>query len=585
MFRNVWYDKQNCTINLWHEKNGERLFEKVDWTPYVFIPTDKQTGIKTIFGDNVLRKKFKNYWEYKKYQEEHDDIFENNMLPEIQYLVERYHSIKDEDIKTPKLKKFVIDIETISEEGFPEPEEAKWPINLISLYDIDTNEIFTFGEQPYTKTTLENENVQYYHAQDEQDLLQTFIDFFRNSGVDVVTGWNISYNKKTNTSGFDFPYIINRIKKIFEEKDKYKELSPIGEVTYRKNQDGEYTTKIHGITIIDYLSAYKWYSRDKLESYKLDEVCKVELKKKKLDYSEYGNLNNLYKQNWNLFVDYNIIDVKRVKEINDKRQFIELVQTMSLITKCPMESYQSMTALLEGKMLVHLRNNGLCAPRMYMNSREHYPAAYVKEPQLGLHKWLTAIDIKSSYPTAIVTLNMSLETYVGKITSFEEDKVIEYTSNREFPEFEMLNSTNGNKTSFKGKQLDNFNLMLKKGLLCIAPNGVVFKTGPEGVISQVEREMFIMRQMFKKKMYTTDDKNIKLKWDTTQNSLKTLINSFYGILAYPQNNRYFLVDLASAITACARHTVRQGERFVNELLNNPEKSDKLIGILNILRSL
>jgi hypothetical protein len=59
---------------------------------------------------------------------------------------------------------------------------------------------------------------------------------------------------------------------------------------------------------------------------------------------------------------------------------------MSLITKCPMESYQSMTALLEGKMLVHLRNNGLCAPRMYMNSREHYPAAYVKEPQLGLHK-------------------------------------------------------------------------------------------------------------------------------------------------------------------------------------------------------
>jgi DNA polymerase elongation subunit (family B) len=97
--------------------------------------------------------------------------------------------------------------------------------------------------------------------------------------------------------------------------------------------------------------------------------------------------------------------------------------------------------------------------------------------------------------------------------------------------------------------------------------------------------MFIMRQMFKKKMYTTDDKNIKLKWDTTQNSLKTLINSFYGILAYPQNNRYFLVDLASAITACARHTVRQGERFVNELLNNPEKSDKLIGILNILRSL
>lgn len=482
------------------------------------------------------------------------------------------------------MNRYVIDIEVYSEDGFPEPSEANHPINLISLYNIDTDEVYTFGEKEWTNTTLENENVKYFHCPEEEDLLQKFIDYFVKLQVDVVTGWNVSYNSKVNVPGFDFPYIVNRIRKVFNDRKKPNELSPIGVVNTREN-DGNLAVDIQGVTIVDYLSAYKWYSRERPEKYSLDYISNLELKEGKLDYSDYGSLQNLYHDNWNLYVDYNIIDVKRIKQLEMKLGYLSLIQTLSLITKCPMKYYLSMVALLEGRMLVHFRHNNLCAPKMKEFSKSNYPAAYVKEPLKGLHKWLFSIDIASSYPTAIVTLNMSLETYIGRIITYSEDEVIHYMEKREFPEFRMTNFNTGNITEFNGKKLDHFNLMLKKGLVCMSPNGVCFKTKPEGVIAHVERAMFMKRKDFKRKMFNAEDKNEILRFDTTQNSLKTLINSFYGILAFPYNNRYVNVDIASAITSCARHTLKQGIKFSNEMLNNSEEFDNVKSIVEELRSL
>jgi hypothetical protein len=50
-----------------------------------------------------------------------------------------------------------------------------------------------------------------------------------------------------------------------------------------------------GVSILDYMEVYKKYTERNLESYSLDYVCKVELEKGKLDYSEYENLTELYK--------------------------------------------------------------------------------------------------------------------------------------------------------------------------------------------------------------------------------------------------------------------------------------------------
>jgi DNA polymerase elongation subunit (family B) len=578
-FRNVYYDKKNNQIHLWETVKGERLYSIHDWIPYVYVPTDKNTNIKSINDNNVVKKSFRNYFEYNQYQKEHTNIYENKVMPEIQYLAERYYNMPDDELETPELKIFSLDIEVHVEDGsFASPEEAKCPIVLVSLYDMMINEVTIFGIKEYNNPGT-NEKYHYYLCNDEKDLLKQLMNFIYKETPDVITGWNIIPSAKMQISGFDLPYIINRCKRIFgENTDIYKYMSPIKEVRSWTNKTGDLNIDIAGVSIIDYMATYKWYTRNNPESYSLDYISKLELGKGKEDYSEYGNLRRLYHENWDLYVDYNIKDTKRVIELEQKLSYINLIQSLSLITKCPMKLYQAMTSLLEGKMLTYYRRNNMCAPFFTGGTQTGYPAAFVKEPQKGLHKWVASIDIASSYPTAIITLNMSPETYIGMIIGISEDRIIEYVSKKNFPEFELLNIVNMKTTKFRDEKLKKFNLMLSKGLISVAPCGTCFKTKPEGVVAHVERSMFLDRKSIKKRMRDEKDKKEIARLNTFQNALKILLNSFYGIMAVPYS-RYFNTHIAEAITACGRHTVKQGEKFVNEILNEPEKSNELLNII------
>lgn len=531
-----------------------------------------------------MKKKFKNWFEYNEYQKNNSNIYENKVIPEIQYLTERYHQISDDDLEIPHLKIFSLDIETYSYQ-MPNPRTVEDPIVLISITDLTNDIVHVFGSKPYDvkDSELENVTINYHYCEDEQELLSKFLDFMHENIPDIITGWNIIPSKKMNVSGFDMGYIINRCKEIFGKYDEqYKKLSPINEVKIWEDKDGYVNVDIVGVTLIDYLTAYKWYSKNKPESYQLEFVSQLELGVGKLEYE--GTLHQLYEENWTKMVDYNIIDTIRVAELEKKLGYIKLIQSLSLITKCPMKNFTTMTSLIEGLMLTHYRRNKLCAPKMLdFTGDGGYSGGHQKEPHKGLWKWLFSIDISSSYPTAIITLNKSLETYIGKIINFSEEKVIEYTSKREFPQFDMHNFYTDQVTRFEGDKLDKFNKMLKRGLVCISPIGVCYKTQPEGVIAHVERTMYEKRQRIKKEMKTIEDGTRKEQLNHMQEAIKTLINSFYGILAYPWNNRYMNVHIAESVTSCGRHAIKEGEKFVNDLLNNP--NDKMKEILSEIRSL
>lgn len=576
-FKNIYYDKKKSEIHLW-DKLGYRRYE---WVPYIFIPTDKETPIKSIDGKNVIRKRFGNYFEYNRFQKENEDIYENRVIPEIQFLTEKYHHIPDEELEAPELKIFSLDIEVHTEGQFPSPHNAESPIVLITVYDCNNKEAHTFGLYEFTYSTL-NETIYYYHYSNEEELLSSFIEFIHKEKPDVITGWNIIPSKKFNISGFDIPYIIYRSIKLFgEENEKYKKLSPINIVNYWNNSNGGINVDIAGISLIDYEANYKWDTRKNPESYSLDYISRMELGEGKLDYiKNYGNLRNLYHSDWNLFVDYNITDSKRVSELEDKQGYIKLIQTLSLITKCPMKFYQNMTTLLESRLLTYFRRNNLCAPCFKGGTQETYTAAYVKEPQKGFHNWILALDISSSYPTTIIILNLSIETYFGIIIDLDENSIMKYISNRKFPPFTMRNFNTKSEKRFEGNRLEKFNKVLEKGLISIAPSGTCFRTTPEGIFPHIERKMYYLRQEKKKEIKKETDKDRKNQLDRFQNSLKLLLNSLYGITAVPYS-RFFNVDLAKAITYCSRNTMKMGEKFANERLNY--KNDALTEIVEELK--
>lgn len=581
MFKNIYYNTRTSMIHIWEQVKGENFYTEIEWCPYVYFPYERG-DVKTIYGQSVTKRQFKTYSDYYSYTKDKKEIFEDRVRPEIQFLAERYYGIPDEDMDRPKLKTYFLDIEIDNKIGFPHPEDAKDPICLVSIYDDQTNSTTIFGLGDYTAGKYFGEKyVRYIKCDNEKILLTRLLNFLHKYPPDVISGWSI-YD-------FDLPYIINRTKNIFDDPKMFMRISPINDVQTWDGKGGRANINISGVTILDYISLYKWYSPTKLERYSLDFVSNHELEKGKTDYSKYKDLRELCAKDWNLFVDYNITDSLRVHQLNQKLGYIEMVQALSLLTKCPMKYYDTMTQLIEGLMLTHFRRTRRCAPQFLGGTQETFEAAYVKEPQMGKHDWVVDLDIASSYPTAIITLNMSPETYYGRILDMTEDSVVQYVKQKKFPEFLLLKD--GRKLRFAGPKLDIFNEAIEKKIISIAPCGSVFSTKNPGVIADIERQVFQKRILVKDKMIKLKKSLPSLRGDNKkmaeekvgqyqglQNALKIILNAMFGVTSVPYS-RYFNVNIAEAITSCGRQTIKSGERYVNDLLRNYSDNENLVSVL------
>ena len=103
MFKNIYFDTKKSTIHLWEQFSGQDSYTEIPWVPYVF-DLDSEGEIHTIDGKFSSKHEFDSYEDYYSYQSSMQNIFENNVRPEIQFLAERYSGIPDEEIEIPKLK-------------------------------------------------------------------------------------------------------------------------------------------------------------------------------------------------------------------------------------------------------------------------------------------------------------------------------------------------------------------------------------------------------------------------------------------------------------------------------------------------
>jgi DNA polymerase elongation subunit (family B) len=587
MFKNIWYNTKKSQIHLWEQINGEDLYTEIPWTPYVFLPSKKEEAdVKTIFGKDVKKQSFSSYYAYHSFLEENKNhnIFENRVRNEIQFLAERYYDIPDDELYVPNLKIYYIDIEVITGEGFPDYKDPKDPVVLASIRNGLTGQTITFGYDVYGLRNYEGDmqNLKYYACDSEEDLMKYIFSYLHKYPCYVMSGYNIW--------AFDLPYMVNRAKVLWgEEKGKeiYNKMSPINIVSiWKQNMSEALNIDIGGLTILDYYNVYKWYGKN-LERYTLEYVSQVELKKGKLE-NPYSSINEMAEKDWDRFVEYNVIDCERVNDLEIQLGYIRMIQAVSLLCKSSMKNYNAQTQLIEGLMLTYFRRNNLCAPHFAGGDQVEFKAAYVKEPDKGLHEWIVDVDITSSYPSHIITMNMSNETFMGKITRLQEEEIISCTRNRKFTPFKMLKEVNGDweMVVFDEFKLDKFNLALKKGLLAISPNGSVFSTKKEGVVAKVEKNVFFKRKEVKGKRYeygmkanacedgSDEQKKYKERekeLNSLQLALKVMMNAFFGILSVPYS-RYFNVYIAEAITAGGRHTIKSGEKFCNELLNSPNQA-------------
>ena len=133
-------------IALRYIHNGVRDQKRIDFEPTLFVTDRKSKTHKTLKGTPVSPKKFGSISEandFAKQMKDCDtDILHGHTDWEMLYLHEAFPEIPEFDFSL--IKSYFLDIEVDARSGFPKPEEAKDPINAITVYDNNKETFDTF---------------------------------------------------------------------------------------------------------------------------------------------------------------------------------------------------------------------------------------------------------------------------------------------------------------------------------------------------------------------------------------------------------------------------------------------------------
>jgi len=520
-------------------EDGQLVEEIVPYKPYLFL-TKPNGFYRTLDGKTCDKMQFESISDGKDFIERYTDVSNMDIYGLTHFMyVFMYDTYPGEIQYDPSLISVVsIDIECAADDGFPNIQKADKEITAITLRKNGRNVVFGCGE-----FVSNDPSVTYVKCPDEQTLLFKFVQVWNHPTIkpDVVTGWNIEF--------FDIPYLINRMNQIIGEQET-KKLSPWKIFEERnvefKGKENQ-TYNIIGINTLDYYQLYRKFSFGNEESYKLDYIAQIQLGEKKVDYSEYGDLLGLYKNNFQKFIEYNIQDCVLVDRLDEKLKFIE--QVMALAYDAKVNYADTMTTVRPWDVIIHnyLLDRRIVIPQ-FKNSKEQFElvGGHVKEPKLGLSKWVVSFDLNSLYPHLIMQYNISPETFVTRLPNFNSiDELLtgDMTHNCEH---------------------------------AIAANGCIYRKDKQGFLPALMEKMYDDRVEYKKKMieakkryeqtHSREDEMLIARYHNMQMAKKIQLNSAYGALG----NRYFRwfsFNNAEAITMSGQLSIRWIERKMNAFMN------------------
>ena len=548
-----------------YDERGQPFMEKHTYSPTLFVPTNKETGYKDIYGVHQMPMNFPNMYEASTFLRDTKAVSNgvvNGMDNFVLAFIADKFGEQTPNTKLVRIKNLDIEVHaatytdpndptTARPDGFPTPEIAKWEVDAITLYDNIDDEYTVYSTRMWTKTasTLKEEllkKVKYKFFTTEKAMLVEFVQDWRECFPDIVTGWY--------SNSFDIPYMHKRISLVLGEAAA-DSLSPYNRTdikTMQDNQNGQRQfVKLVGIAQLDYIELYKKFVLEPRANFRLGYIAKVEIEDDKLDYE--GSLVDLAINDPQKYVDYNIYDVDLVKRINEKLLLIDLMMYMTYDAGMTYEDGYSPIKQWDSIIFNHLRKEKIVVPMKRHNNAVPFEGAFVKDPLVGYFRWIMSFDLESLYPGIIRQLNISPETIIDKFYNADVDDYV------------------GRKVNLAGE------------MYSIGANGTRYRKDKRGVIPTVVEHVFMQRKTFKKQMLAAkkegnyDDVR---KFDLLQKAAKIAINSCYGALGNAYF-RYYDIRNAEAVTLTGQVIIKWSAQHFNGLLNQlvgGKPKDRVIAI-------
>ena len=531
-------------MHIWDDKFGHQTFR---YKKYAYVKNRTGTYV-SLYGDKLKR--------VNKWDKDQPELFESDVNPEIRVLVDNY---TDSDESSVGHKVMIFDIEVEVTDGFPNIRKAQNTITSIAFNDSLTKKYFCYVLDPTNKLKENNGDDTIVSFRDEYDLLNAFFKKYMEIQPTILTGWNVEF--------FDIPYLYNRASQVVGQNIANL-LSPINMVHW---SDFSNRYKVAGVSILDYLALYKKYTFSQRPSYRLDAIGEYEVGEKKVEYE--GTLNDLYENDLQKFVQYNLQDVKLVKKLDDKLNFIEIARGLAHLGHVPYEDVFMSSRYLEGSILVYLRKNNIIAPNKPKRDKsikiEKFAGAYVQDPQKGKHDWVYDLDITSMYPSCIMSLNISPETKLGKIEGWNPGEFLKKDNRKTYS------------LTQDGKVLNRYTEtelkhMMDNEQIGVATNGVMYRTDKTGLLPALLKKWFDERVEYRKlskKFYEEGDKEKSEYFDRRQYLQKVVLNSLYGVLGLPVF-RFYDLDNAEAVTKTGQSLIKFTRKIANNYYNKELNDDK-----------
>ncbi len=434
--------------------------------------------------------------------------------------------IKMMEEPTPALRTGAFDIETYGTTKTPDPEKNE----IISIALVSPA-----GEKVFMATDYHDEHT--LSCASEKKTLKQFNSFIALSDMDVLYSYN--------GDRFDFPFILTRGKKHAQPVDfGFGNVSLVG-----KGNDS--SARLNGMQHVDVfqlvrlLTRFQFFKSPRLD---LESVMRAVFGEgeKTLSHKEIVETWKTQKGLDKLSL-YNLTDARYTQRLGN--EFLPLLLELTRLVKLTLYDINRSTAsqLVETTLM----HESVKQERLFPNpptdeqvqGRLQNPieGGYVKEPLAGLHENLAVLDFRSMYPSIMISHNISPDT------------------------------------------LDCSHPACREGINR-APTGHWFCSQKKGLFTTVLERIFDQRIEVQKQMDAlpkNDPQQLFLK--ARKQALKIVLNSFFGTLAYPRF-RWYSRESARAITAWARHYIRQTLEWVEEEKFTPiyADSDSAFLLLNTL---
>jgi DNA polymerase elongation subunit (family B) len=438
----------------------------------------------------------------------------------------------------------------------------------------------------------------------------------------IVVGYNSDF--------FDIPYLYYRIKKRLG--DEVFRLSPVGKIDeniYNPNSP----IKIGLVNSLDYMLLLKKYIMKEESSYKLGDVGLKYAKLGKIEYN--GSLDTLFKEDPLKYIEYNIRDVEIIEALEEKQKFIELTILISHLCHTPYESIYYNTALNEGAILTYLKRKGIVAPNKptttnptirelevgdhvvqqrgtptiegiiysiedktvvvktlsnkYLQRNiktirkyDSYAGGYLLDPKPGLYSDVSDLDFTSLYPSIIKSLNLGVETLMGRIVTknnYEQYNSLEQLRKRDPEEKIHIQKLDKKRYVLKDATIAVSSLieLIEKNNWTISASGAFYRTDKKSIACEVLEDWFDQREHYRALKKTAgkaeDWANYKL-YDLYQMAFKILQNALYGTYAI---NSWRFTDgfkiCSAAITNSGQRLTKESIIFVNQYISDQLEID------------